>query len=168
MSGLRSGADDYVSKPFSSQLLLARCNNLVRAARRRAASPDAEEDLGRRVTSRVDKEFVDKVTAVLEEYLSDPGFGVDVFADKLHMSRSSFYGHFKSVIGKTPNEYVSQYRLRKACSILVERRDMPISVVAENLGFSSQQYFSRCFKEAYGVTPASWRRNGGAVPSGKP
>lgn len=168
LSGLRSGADDYVSKPFSSQLLLARCNNLVRAARRRAASPDAEEDLGRRVTSRVDKEFVDKVTAVLEEYLSDPGFGVDVFADKLHMSRSSFYGHFKSVIGKTPNEYVSQYRLRKACSILVERRDMPISVVAENLGFSSQQYFSRCFKEAYGVTPASWRRNGGAVPSGKP
>lgn len=166
LSGLQSGADDYVAKPFQSRLLLARCNNLVSAAHRPSSSvpDDVSEDLSRRVTRRGDKEFVDKVTSLIESHLAEPDFGVDALADSLHMSRSSFYGHFKAVTGETPNDYISSVRLRRACAMLTERPDIPVSQIAESLGFGSQQYFSRRFKDAYGVSPVSWRRSPGKMP----
>ena len=156
LSGLRKGADDYIPKPFESRVLLARCNNLVNA-RRRAVSGGAD-DPGRRVTGAGEKRFIDKVSAVLEENIANPDFNVDTMADRFHMSRSAFYSRFKSVMGETPNDYVSSYRLRKACEMLSADRYATIAEISGRLGFSSQQYFCRRFKAVYGLTPMAYRR----------
>lgn len=163
MEGLLCGADDYVSKPFNSKLLLARCNNIIHLKKLiyQKLSKQVQSDLSLCATNRLDKQLLDKVTVYMDEHLSDDGFNIDSLSAYVNMSRSSFYNKFKSLTGMTPNDYINNYRLKKAAMWLVQYKDKSINEISDELGFSTHNYFSTKFKERYGVTPLQYRKQNG-------
>lgn len=161
LNGLLHGADDYIGKPFHTQILLARCNNMIRARRLiyQQLSKQMDEDISLIATNNSDKEFLDKVTSIVEENLTNPNFNIDHIAEAMFMSRASFYSKFKELTKVTPNDFVNTYRLKKATSLLMSNDGMSISEISDALGFSSPNYFCRKFKECFNMTPTQYKKS---------
>lgn len=157
IEGLLCGADDYISKPFDSRMLLIRCNNIIRSRRimQRYVSEN-KSDTNIFGINNLDKEFIRQIDENIKENLSSPDFDIDKLAGKMKMSRSVFYAKFKAVTGQTPNEYIIMFRLREAAYILKKNPDISMTEVAESVGFNSQSYFSRKFKEVYKISPKNY------------
>lgn len=160
INGLIQGADDYIGKPFDPKLLLARCNNIIRNRNMllKKFGRDSGNDISLLATNRLDKEFLDKLSGIIEEGISDENLNNDAIAERMNMSRSSFYNKFKDLTGETPNEYLSNLRLVKASSMLIMEQGMSIAEISEALGFNSLSYFSRKFKDRFGLSPAQYRQ----------
>ena len=154
LRGLKLGADDYIAKPFDSKRLLIRCGNLVRS---RAAAP-AETSLSRKAVNREDKLFLEKLTRLVDDNLGDGSLDNDFLAAKMNMSRSAFYARFRKVTAQSPTEYINGCRLKKAEALLRDHPEMSVAEIAESLGFNTQNYFCRRFKEHYGVPPTHYRK----------
>lgn len=166
--GMENGADIYLEKPFSIKSLIHQIENIRRTRRyfyerRRGTEPLAviEEQEKEAIKenklpelSRFDREFLERMDKYMEENMSDDCFSIDNLAERLNMSRSSFYRKVKALVGMTPVEYVKNYRLDAAARMLRERER--ISDVVDNVGFSSTSYFAKCFKEKYGVLPRDY------------
>lgn len=151
------GADDYVKKPFSMQLLRMRIDKLIR--------PHRVDDSGKlephitqsKITSE-DEKFVDKATKYVETHLDDTELSVEQMAEDIGMSRVQLYRRLVTVVGKTPSEFIRLIRLRHAERLLTQSQ-LTISEIAYKVGFSSQRYFSKCFKELYGYMPSQYKKS---------
>lgn len=159
MEGLRLGADDYVTKPYHSELLLSRCNNLVNNRRmlqgKFARQPKVHAQL--LATTLMDKKFLDAAMALIEKHYGDADYSVDDFARDLALSRTALFVKWKSLTGQTPKGSILNYRLQRAAYMLRNDVDVPVQEVAYRCGFSSARYFSQCFKAHYGVQPGAFR-----------
>lgn len=113
----------------------------------------AEETL-----TKADCLFMEKVNLKIDGMVENPLFSIDTLAVEMGMSRSVFYRRLKSVIGKTPSEFVVECRMKKAIKKLREESDKPVSTIAYECGFSSPQYFSTVFRKRYHLTPNEWRK----------
>lgn len=109
-------------------------------------------------TNKLDKEFLDRLSEILENNVGNINLNNDLIAEQMNMSRASFYNKFKSLTGETPNEYINNFRLSKATSMLVIEQSMSVAEIADTLGFNSANYFSRKFKEKFGVSPLQYRQ----------
>lgn len=160
IEGLQQGADDYIGKPFHSKALLIRCNNLIRnrLLLQSKFNKQPEFDISLLAANVVDQELLESVTQIIDKYVSDSNFDVNMLARELAMSRSSLFAKFKALTGMTPNDFIQSYRLKRAALLLREDTDSQIVEIAEQLGFSSSVYFSRCFKAQFGVSPAQFRK----------
>lgn len=158
IGSLLKGADDYIAKPFNSRLLLTRCNNLVSSRKRSESSKETASELALKATSAQDKEFLDKLTAIIEENIGNPDLNNDMLADLMHMSRSRFYSRFRAITNETPNDYITSCRLRKAAAILQQEPNKSVAEISEELGFNTQNYFCRRFKARFGVSPTQYRK----------
>ena len=160
LEGLVRGADDYIYKPFSPQILLARCNNIIRSRRMlyKQFSQKAEADISLLATNNMDKEFLDKITALIDENLSDQEFSIDKLASEMYMGRTTFYNKFKSLTGMSPNDFINSHKLKRAAVLLRQENSMSISEIADNLGFNSPNYFCRKFKEQFNVAPSQYKQ----------
>lgn len=160
IEGLRQGADDYVSKPFHAKILLMRCNNLIKNRQliKNTFSKQIDFDMQQLALSPLDQKLMNQVIEIIEKYIDDPNFDVNIFASELGMGRSSLFTKFKGLTGMTPNEFIQNQRLKRAASMLREHPDMRISEISDQLGFVSTVYFSRCFKAQFGVSPAQFRK----------
>lgn len=161
IEGLNRGADDYISKPFNSQLLLAKANNLVRnrllIQHQLHKKPISEIDLTS--INPLDQEVLRKVSTIIDEHIGDSNFDIPTLCKEIGMGRSLLYNKFKALVGMTPNNYLLSCRLKAAATLLKQYPDLPVSDVSFRCGFNIPVYFSRCFKNQYGCTPQQYRKS---------
>ena len=160
LEGLRTGADDYITKPFNTDILVSRCNNLVNTRRmlqrKFSEHPHTQADL--LATNPLDKQLVDKAMRVIDDHITDSDFNVDVFAQEVGLSRTSLFTKWKSLTGQTPKSFLLNIRLRKAAAMLHSEQGKSVEAVALDCGFSTGRYFCKCFKEHYKVSPSAYRK----------
>ena len=99
-----------------------------------------------------DQELLDKATRIIKRNFDNPDFDMSMLASELNMGRSKMFARLKEVVGLTPNEFTLKLRL------LQEAPQYNISEISYQLGFASPRYFSRCFKDFYGVSPLAYRK----------
>ena len=159
--GWQIGADDYITKPFDLKLLILRCNNLVNSRKLLQAKYARQNDLsGQQVaTTAIDMEFIKKATALVENNLDDSEFNIDVFAREMGLGRTTLFNKIRGITGLTPNNFISNIRLKKAADLLLNNPELNISDIAYTLGFSSPRYFNKCFKDLFGYSPVEYRKN---------
>ncbi len=158
VEGYENGADAYVGKPFSSEVIRAQVKGLIKnRARMRSkfrSDPAAEVEIV--PNSDIDKEFFDKVSEIILKKISDPDFSVDTLAQEVGMSRTRLFTKIKGVMGMTPNAFIRIIKLRKAAELL-SQPDARVNEVCYEVGFSSRSHFAKCFQEQFGVTPTEYR-----------
>ena len=158
VEGLEQGADAYVTKPFSPSYLLALVKSqLDRSQRIRSALNKATEapEVSTDGLSAKDSLFLRELYSKMNEALSDESFDISEFAEQMGVSRSKFFYKIKSLTGKTPGEFLMQYRLNIAAKMLKEG-DKNVSEVAYAIGFSTLSHFSKTFKKQFGVSPSHY------------
>ena len=159
IEGLQAGVDAYITKPFSTQLLLATIINLMNQRSRLKEKFSADKSLQQTMitTSELDREFLERLDAVIDKRLSDADFGADDFASEMALGRTIFFRKVKGVTGFSPKEYLRIRRMKKAAALLAEGR-LTVSAIAYEVGLKDPFYFSRCFKQQFGMTPTEYVR----------
>ena len=158
LEGTESGADAYITKPFSPQLLMARILQLLnqREILRQKFSKEPQEIRSAMLSNDQDSLFVKRLDSIIYSRLGEQDLSVDKVAGLLHLGRTIFYKKVRGTTGYTPNEYIRVIRLRKAAELLKEG-EKNVSEVAYAVGFDNPYYFSKCFKEQFGMPPSQYR-----------
>lgn len=159
ITGIESGADDYITKPFSLKYLILRIKNLIEQREKLKAkfSKEPESDHSTICISETDKKFIEKMNLVLDRNIADPEFSVESFASLMNLGRTVFYKKVKGITGYTPNEYIRIVRMKKGAELL-KNTDMTISEIAFKIGIADPFYFSKCFKSQFGVSPSLYQK----------
>lgn len=161
IEGFRTGADDYITKPFNARLLISRCNNLVnsRILLQEKFSHRPETNVQMLATNKIDKEILDKAISIIEENIGNTEFSMNTFAREMGMARTNLFAKIKAITGQTPNDFITSIRLKRGAHLLRNNPELNITEIAEKLGFSSARYFSKCFKDLYNISPLSYRKD---------
>ncbi len=158
VAGLETGADDYVTKPFKTKILLARIKNLIdiRAQLQKNINREMTLQPVKTAVSKLDREFLKDLNVAINKNLPDEDFNVEKLSKKLYMGRTSLYRKVLALTGLTPTEFIRSYRLKRGAELL---KQGPISVleVAFEVGFSDSSYFSKCFKEKFHQLPSEYQ-----------
>ncbi len=152
IQGYDGGADSYISKPFSSQLLLARVRNLIDSHRRLKQFFGGGQALAKEDVCDMDKDFVEKFKALIDAKMGDSGLNVEDLGKEMGLSRVQLYRKIKSLTNYSPNELLRIARLKRAASLLASS-DMTVAEIGYEVGFSSPSYFAKCYKEQFGESP---------------
>ncbi|HYF30869.1 MAG TPA: ATP-binding protein [Chitinophagaceae bacterium] len=155
IAGLETGADDYLTKPFDYKELLARLRNLLnqrKLLRRKFAGELIVKPAEISVNS-ADENFLNKVMQAIETNMGEEDFGVEELSRAVAMSRSQLHRKLVALTGQSPSEILRNTRLLRAKELLQKKAGTP-SEVAFRVGFSSHTYFSKCFKEEFGISPS--------------
>lgn len=154
--GYEHGADSYITKPFHSKVLLARIENLLRQRQLLKnlyqGTKEAEKEISEAHLEDRDKQFLRQLQAIIQQNLSDSEFGVEDMGQQIGLSRVQLYRKVKAMTGSSVVDLLRKARLAKARRLL-ETRSMSVSEVAYEVGFSAPSYFTKCFKEEYGMLP---------------
>jgi DNA-binding response OmpR family regulator/signal transduction histidine kinase len=161
LQGLETGADDYITKPFSKSLLVARAGNLLELRRqlqleRKNRMTFQPENI---TVSPMDDEFYKKLQDTVETHLSDPDFNVEALSRVLQMSQATLYRKIHALTGKTPTSFIRSYRVKRAAQLL-EAHAGNVSEVADRVGFVDKSYFAMCFKEQFHCSPSEIQSSG--------
>lgn len=160
IQGYDGGADSYISKPFSSQLLLARIHNLIDSHRRLKQLFCDKQVLSKEDVCDMDKDFVEKFKALIDQKMGNSDLNVEDMGKEMGLSRVQLYRKLKSLTNFSPNELLRMARLKKAASLLASS-DMSVSEIGYEVGFSSPSYFTKCYKEEFGESPTDFLKRRG-------
>jgi signal transduction histidine kinase/DNA-binding response OmpR family regulator/streptogramin lyase len=157
LEGLKHGADSYLTKPFNIDLLKVNIENLLKSRSKLREKYSSELMIKPRnvVIENRDGELLSKLISIIEENMHETEFGVKTLADGAGLSRMQLYRKLKALVNKTPHEMINAFRMERAAQILVQKQ-MTVSEVAYEVGFNTPKYFSRCFKEQFGVLPTEY------------
>ena len=160
VEGLETGADAYVTKPFSTQVLQAQLTNLLdqRQRLRQLFSNGSQLELKKIAVNFTDEAFLNKVLKVVIENMEDTDFDPDILAEKLKMSRSQLYRKIKAMTNQTVLDFITTLRMNKAIEYL-QSGEYSISETAYKVGYSLPTNFTRSFVKQFGETPSNWMRS---------
>jgi DNA-binding response OmpR family regulator/nitrogen-specific signal transduction histidine kinase len=160
-SGYESGADIYIPKPFNPELLVTRVNNLIQSRQNLIEKfrKDAIVEPKAIAATSTDELFLEKAFKIVMDNVSNPEFAINNLAKDLHMSRSILYKKIKALTGQTIHQFVKTIKLKHAGQLLIARKDLNISEVAYEIGFSDVKHFRKLFKELFKELPSDYRNN---------
>ena len=160
ITGFESGADDYVCKPFDMDVLLVKCNGMVRNRRllqRKFMEGDTRPATETLSGNPMDEVFVRKTLALITDHLDSESLGIGLLCRELALSRTALFAKIKGVFGQTPTDLIQSIRLREAARMLAECPELKIAEIADRVGINSLQYFGKLFKARFGCTPSEYR-----------
>lgn len=162
IKGLESGADDYLTKPFDTDVLKMKVKGIL--LNRQALSrnmltttsiTESKETVDENIPfTQMDQDFLKQCTCYVKSHMTDPDFTIVGLCREFAMSRTLFYSKLKSLTGQSPNEFIRTIRLTEAAELL--HQHVPVQDVAEKVGFTDAKYFSTVFKKHYGVSPSKY------------
>lgn len=161
--GYQTGADSYMTKPFSASLLRTRIQNLLETRRRLAehlagkSTMDVKKTEVAANTNKLDDEFLQKLTQIIEENLSLEKVDVLFLSEKLCMSSSTLYRKVKALTGYSTSEYVRKVKMRCAEELLL-KGEYTVKQIAFMVGMNSRVYFRQCFRDEFGISPTDYMK----------
>lgn len=157
IDGYEVGADAYLTKPFSTQLLLARISNLINSREnlRKLFKENLNLSPKEIAVTSLDEKILTKTIKIIEDCMGESDFGVDKLCEEIGMSRSQLYRKIKALTSYSINDFIRLIRLKRAAQLLVQDNSS-ISTIMRQVGFENQSYFSRAFKEQFGVSPKQY------------
>jgi signal transduction histidine kinase/DNA-binding NarL/FixJ family response regulator len=160
LRGYKTGADDYISKPFQIEELRIRLTNLL-LNRKRIQDRNAKNlslNPASVPVASVDERFLKRAMEVVEKFLGDPSFGVEVFAQEMSVSHTQLYRKIQGITGLGPNEFIRHFRLSRAADLMRQKAGN-VAEITYRVGFNNLSYFSKIFKEKFSVTPSEFLKN---------
>lgn len=164
LAGMKAGADDYITKPFSSAFLHARIENLMKQRtqlqqfyRSQMLSPRPDFSLPPLEISSQEEVFMKKLIKLMNDNLENYDLNIDFLASELGMSRTVFFNKLKSLTGFSPVEFVREIRFERAAEY-IRNTQYTVSEISYRVGIEDPRYFSRCFKQKFGTTPSEYRQ----------
>lgn len=160
LAGLRAGANDYITKPFTFEILGSRINNLLAQQQllKKKFQKQIEVNPEEVTITPVDEKFLKEALSIIEKQIDNPDFSVDDFSKELFMSRVTLYRKINSLTGKSPLDFIRSIRLKRAAQLL-DKSGMSIAEVAYQVGFNNPKVFSKVFKEEFKLTPSEYAAN---------
>ncbi len=157
LDGLKTGADDFLTKPFDNEELLVRVQNLVNQRKSLQEKYSQTLRLGpaKIKVKSPDEAFIKKALEVTEHHLSDSAFTVEEFQQEMGMSRMQLHRKLKALTNQSASEFIRDIRLQRAADLLATNA-INVSEVAYSCGFNSVSYFTQCFREKHGTTPSNY------------
>jgi DNA-binding response OmpR family regulator/nitrogen-specific signal transduction histidine kinase len=157
ITGLNSGADAYLEKPFDEQLLIVQINSLLKSRKKLRQSFDSNQQNWEDQYSSfdLDKKLLLKAVSIVEANISDPDLSVETLTDQLNLSRTHLYRKLKSLTNQSATEFIRNVRLKNAIKLMDEGK-LKINEIGYAVGFNSHNYFTRSFKKQYGISPSEY------------
>jgi len=163
VAGMKAGADDYITKPFSSEFLHARIENLINQRfqlqhyyRSQYISLKPDFTLPPLEIKSQEDQFMQTLIQLMNENLENFDLNIDLLASKLNMSRTVFFNKLKSLTGFSPVEFVREVRFERAAEYIRDTQ-LTVAEISYKVGIEDPRYFSRCFKQKFGTTPSEYR-----------
>jgi signal transduction histidine kinase/DNA-binding response OmpR family regulator len=159
LEGLELGADEYLTKPFNIKEIKVRIKNLLEQRKNLRSSFSRELTIQPKnisVTS-IDERFLNHAMEIMEAHIADPQFSVERFAEEIGMSRKNLLRKIKALTDQSVNEFIRNFRLQRSAQ-LISGKSGTVSEIAYKVGFNNLSYFSKCFKELFGVLPNEYEK----------
>ncbi len=157
LEGLSVGVNDYITKPFTFEILASKIKNLVAQQKllQKRFQTQIEVNPSEVTVTPVDEKFLKQALEIVEKHMDDPGFSVEDFSREMFMNRVTLYRKILSITGKPPLEFIRSIRLKRAAQLL-EKSGMSIAEIAYEVGFNNPKVFSKSFKEEFHVLPSQY------------
>jgi signal transduction histidine kinase/ligand-binding sensor domain-containing protein/DNA-binding response OmpR family regulator len=157
LEGLKAGVNDYITKPFTFEILASKIRNLIVQQKllQKRFQTKIEVNPSEVTVTPVDEKFLKQVLEVVEKFMDNPDFSVEDFSREMHMSRKALYNKIHSLTGKAPLEFIRSIRLKRAAQLL-EKSGMSVSEIAYEVGFNNPKNFTKYFKEEFKILPSQY------------
>ena len=157
VEGLEQGADDYISKPFNIEILIAKVTAIIANRKKLKNRYNSLEEVNpsELTISPLDSQFFSKINEVVDQNYTNADFDVDQFASLMYMSRSQLYKKIKAITDLSTNDFINVYRLKKSAEML-KQGHLQVSEIAYAVGFNDPKYFSRIFRKFFKVSPSEF------------
>ncbi len=160
LAGFKAGVNDYITKPFTFEILASRIRNLLAQQEllHKRFQKQIEVNPGEITITPVDEKFLKEALEVVEKNMDIPEFSVEDFSRNMFMNRVTLYRKILSLTGKTPIEFIRSIRLKRAARLL-EKSGLSIAEIAYEVGFNNPKNFTKFFKEEFKILPSQYASN---------
>ena len=160
LDALKTGADDYMTKPFSMSVLITKIQNILRTYHRVHDKATKSMEIAPEKISfnAMDEQILKKAISIVERNLDNSDFSTEEFAAEMNMSRSNLHIKLKALTGESALDFIRKIRFKEACRLLKDGR-FSISEISDMVGFNTPSYFATCFKKYMGCLPTEYVKN---------